>query len=62
MIITHRITTARQADVIVVLENGIVSDIGTHGSLSKKPGLYHKLWDIQGQLEAEFMQLIKEAK
>lgn len=62
VIITHRITTARQADVIVVLENGIVSDIGTHGSLSKKPGLYHKLWDIQGQLEAEFMQLIKEAK
>ena len=62
VIITHRITTAKQADVIVVLENGKVSDIGTHDTLAKKPGLYHKLWDIQGQLEAEFMQLIEEAK
>jgi ATP-binding cassette subfamily B protein len=62
VIITHRITTAKQADVIVVLENGKVSDIGTHDTLAKKTGLYHKLWDIQGQLEAEFMQLIEEAK
>jgi ATP-binding cassette subfamily B protein len=62
VIITHRITTAKQADVIVVLEEGKISDIGVHETLSKKPGLYQKLWEIQGQLEAEFMQLIEEAK
>ena len=62
VIITHRITTAKQADVIIVLEEGKISDIGIHETLSKKPGLYQKLWEIQGQLEAEFMQLIEEAK
>lgn len=62
VIITHRITTAKQADVIIVLEEGKISEIGVHETLSKKPGLYQKLWEIQGQLEAEFMQLIEEAK
>jgi ATP-binding cassette subfamily B protein len=62
IIITHRITTAKEADLIVVLENGTVSDIGTHASLKDKPGLYQKLWHIQGELEAEFMKLIEEAK
>ena len=62
IIITHRITTAKEADLIVVLENGTVSDIGTHASLKDKPGLYQKLWQIQGELEAEFMKLIEEAK
>jgi ATP-binding cassette subfamily B protein len=62
IIITHRITTAKEADLIVVLENGTVSDIGTHATLKDKPGLYQKLWHIQGELEAEFMKLIEEAK
>lgn len=62
VIITHRITTAKEADLIIVLENGTVSDIGTHHSLKDKPGLYQKLWHIQGELEAEFMKLIEEAK
>lgn len=59
IIITHRITTARQADKIIVLENGVVSDIGTHETLKDKPGLYQRLWDIQGSLEAEFLKMIE---
>ena len=39
IIITHRITTAKEADKIIVLENGCVSAIGNHEELSKKPGL-----------------------
>ena len=62
LIITHRITTAKEADLIIVLENGTVSDIGTHQTLKDKPGLYQKLWHILGELEAEFMKLIEEAK
>ena len=54
IIITHRITTAKEADKIIVLENGKVSNIGTHDELSKKDGLYKTLWDIQGALEKEF--------
>lgn len=60
IIITHRITTAKQADKIIVLDNGQVSDIGTHETLKNKEGLYKKLWDIQGSLEEEFLQMVEE--
>lgn len=60
IIITHRITTAKQADKIIVLENGCISNIGTHDELSKKDGLYKKLWDIQGEAEQEFMAILNE--
>ncbi|HOI47360.1 MAG TPA: ABC transporter ATP-binding protein [Bacilli bacterium] len=60
IIITHRITTAKEADKIIVLENGIVTDIGTHKTLAKKDGLYAKLWKIQGQLESEFLKILDQ--
>lgn len=60
IIITHRITTAKQADKIIVLENGTASQIGTHETLSKTNGLYKKLWDIQGAIEEEFIQMLEE--
>lgn len=59
IIITHRITTAKEADKIIVLENGSVAAIGTHDELSTKPGLYKTLWDIQGALENEFINLVE---
>ncbi len=59
IIITHRITTAKEADKIIVLENGKVTDIGTHEELSQKEGLYKSLWDIQGALEEEFLKLVE---
>lgn len=46
--ITHRITTARKADRIVVLDAGQVAEQGTHAQLLKKPrGLYRKWWQMQ---------------
>lgn len=60
IIITHRITTAKQADKIIVIENGTISNIGTHKELSSKDGLYKKLWDIQGEAEKEFLQILNE--
>lgn len=63
IIITHRITTAKEADKIIVLENGSVADIGSHAELSSRDGLYASLWKIQGALEEEFLNLIeKEVK
>lgn len=59
IIITHRITTAKEADKIIVLENGVVSAIGTHDELSKQEGLYKQLWDIQGALEEEFVNIVE---
>ena len=59
IIITHRITTAKEADQIIVLDQGNIEAIGTHDVLSKQEGLYKKLWDIQGKLEVEFEALLK---
>ena len=58
IIITHRITTAKEADKIIVLNNKTIEAIGTHETLAKRPGLYQILWDIQGNLETEFLELI----
>lgn len=63
IIITHRITTAKEADKIIVLENGCISDMGTHADLANRDGLYASLWKIQGALEEEFLNLVeKEVK
>ena len=59
-IITHRISTARSADKIIVLENGEIGAIGKHEELINKDGLYKKLWDIQGNIEEEFLKLLNE--
>ncbi|MFN9883192.1 MAG: ABC transporter ATP-binding protein [Bacteroidota bacterium] len=47
-IIAHRLSTIRDADNILVLNNGIISEQGTHEQLLALPdGLYKKLNDIQ---------------
>lgn len=62
IIITHRITTAKEADKIIILENGKVSMIGTHDELAHKDGLYKTLWDIQGSLEDSFIDHVEEGE
>ena len=59
IIITHRISTARSANKIIVLDNGTISDIGTHDELITKDGFYKRLWDIQGSVEEEFLKLVE---
>jgi ATP-binding cassette subfamily B protein len=53
LIITHRITTAMEADRIIVLEDGGIKQIGTHAELIAKEGLYKTLYQIQAGLELE---------
>lgn len=49
-IITHRVSTAKDADLIIVLEDGKVSEMGTHQELLLKPGLYKRIAEIQGRM------------
>lgn len=46
-IISHRITTLCEADFIMVLEDGKITDIGTHEELIAREGLYKRIADIQ---------------
>jgi ATP-binding cassette subfamily B protein len=49
-IITHRVSTAKDADLIVVLDDGRVSELGTHDELIKEPGLYKRIYEIQSKM------------
>jgi ATP-binding cassette subfamily C protein len=44
LIIAHRLSAVRQADRILVFENGRVVEEGDHASLMQREGLYHKLY------------------
>lgn len=44
LIIAHRLSAVRQADRILVFENGRVVEEGDHDSLMQRGGLYHKLY------------------
>jgi subfamily B ATP-binding cassette protein MsbA len=52
-IVAHRLSTIKNADVIVVLEAGKIVEKGTHQQLLKKDGLYAKLWRLQGATSEE---------
>lgn len=49
VIVAHRLSTVRNADQIIVLEKGEISEIGTHDELTKLRGSYYKL--VKNQLE-----------
>lgn len=49
-IVAHRLSTIREADIILVMENGKIIEQGTHESLLAKKGFYAKLYNSQYEL------------
>jgi len=49
IVVAHRLSTVRNADMILVLEKGAVTESGTHEELAEKKGTYYRL--IKDQLE-----------
>ena len=47
IIIGHRISSVKDADEIIVLENGMVKERGTHAELLAKRGLYYSTYEAQ---------------
>lgn len=52
IIITQRTTSSSNADKIFVLEDGKISQTGTHNQLINEPGLYQRIYQIQSHMEA----------
>lgn len=49
-VIAHRLSTIRQADQILVIENGRIAEQGTHDALISKKGRYYDLYTYQARI------------
>ena len=53
ILISHRISTLRGADTILVLEDGRIVQRGSHRELAAREGLYRRICAIQNELDEE---------
>jgi ATP-binding cassette subfamily B protein len=47
LLISHRFSTVRMADLIVVLDGGRIREVGSHAQLMARPDLYAELYELQ---------------
>lgn len=63
-VIAHRLSTVRDADQILVLEDGEIVERGDHDELIEEDGLYAKLWGVQAgeidDLPEEFVERARQ--
>ena len=55
-IISHRVTTLSSADLILVLDDGEIVQVGSHEQLMQQDGLYKRIWGIQNSLEDDLQK------
>jgi ATP-binding cassette, subfamily B, heavy metal transporter len=52
LVIAHRLSTIVRADVLLVLDKGLIAERGTHEALIRADGLYASLWRRQREVDA----------
>jgi len=52
-VIAHRLSTIRRADLILVINRGVIEESGTHEELLRLRGHYHELYTSQFRRERE---------
>jgi ABC-type multidrug transport system fused ATPase/permease subunit len=57
ILISHRFSTVRQADLICVLEHGAVVELGSHDELMARGGRYRTMFDLQASRFVELVEL-----
>jgi len=55
IVIAHRLSTVRRADLIVVMERGQIIEQGTHAELLASAGHYQRLYELQFADEEELV-------
>ena len=62
LVIAHRLSTIIEADEIIVLDKGKISERGTHSALLRKKGLYATMWNRQQQADEARRKLAEVAE
>jgi subfamily B ATP-binding cassette protein MsbA len=60
LMIAHRLSTVRNADLIYVLDHGRVAEVGSHAELIAGGGLYARLWAMQTADDDELAAMAAE--
>ena len=64
--IAHRLSTVRDADRVLVVDDGRLVEQGTHDELLERDGLYASLWTVQvgdiGALPADFLERVRRGE
>jgi ABC-type multidrug transport system fused ATPase/permease subunit len=60
MLVSHRVSTARHADRILVLDGGRIAELGTHAELLARNGTYANFARVQGRREELVHELERE--